>query len=370
MKCDITRESCVLESNNLNIHYDIYLDSKLESTQYKGLVQIAHGMVEHKGKYSGIAEFLAQNGFIVAVNDHRGHGDSVNYDLDSGKYLGESSESDSGDLRKSAESSESDSGESDSSKSAESTPKIREKIYLGEMGANGFESALDDMHNLHLALKARFKPRKCILIGHSMGSLLSRRFLQEYEDCLDMLILCGTPKPEPFVNIGIAFLRVLRFFGLNNIARSVANKFSLLSFNAKYAKIDTLANGKNSGQMWINRDTNELKRNLADKKTRFIFSINSFINLFVGLRRVFSPYPRKVANPSYESRLPILFISGEDDACGGFGKGALKAFKHIIAQGYGNARLILYANARHELFLELNKDEVLGDLLRFIERNL
>ena len=354
MKCDITRESCVLESNNLNIHYDIYWDSKLKSTQYKALVQIAHGMVEHRGKYSEIAEFLAQNGFIVAVNDHRGHGDSVNYDLDSGKYLGESGES----------------NESDSGKSAESTPKIREKIYLGEMGANGFETALDDMHNLHLALKARFKPRKCILIGHSMGSLLSRRFLQEYEDCLDMLILCGTPKPEPFVNVGIAFLRVLRFFGLNNIARSVANKFSLLSFNAKYAKIDTLANGKNSGQMWINRDTQELKRNLADKKTRFIFSINSFINLFVGLRRVFSPYPRKVANPAYESRLPILFISGEDDACGGFGKGALKAFKHIIAQGYGNARLILYANARHELFLELNKDEVLGDLLRFIERNL
>lgn len=366
MKCNITRESCVLKSNNLQICYDIYLDSSLENAQYKGLVQIAHGMVEHKGKYSGIAEFLAQNGFIVAVNDHRGHGDSVNYDLDSRKYLGESNKSDSGESAESKKSADS----SDSSKSAESAPKIREKIYLGEMGANGFETALDDMHNLHLALKARFKPRKFILIGHSMGSLLSRRFLQEYEDCLDMLILCGTPKPEPFVNVGIAFLRILHCFGLNNIARSVANKFSLLSFNAKYAKIDTLANGKNSGQMWINRDTNELKRNLADKKTRFIFSINSFINLFVGLRRVFSPYPRKVANPTYESRLPILFISGEDDACGGFGKGALKAFKHIIAQGYGNSRLILYANARHELFLELNKDEVLGDLLRFIERNL
>ena len=357
MKGNITRESCVLQSNNLGICYDIYLDSSLKSTQYRALVQIAHGMVEHKGKYAKIAEFLAQNGFIVAVNDHRGHGDSVNYDLDSHRFLGESSES--------AESNKSaDSGES--SESAESTPKI----YLGEMGANGFESALDDMHNLHLALKERFKPHKFILIGHSMGSLLSRRFLQEYEDCLDMLILCGTPKPEPFVNVGIAFLRILRYFGLNNIAQSVANKFSLLSFNAKYAKIDTLANGKNSGQMWINRDINELKRNLADKKTRFIFSINSFIHLFVGLKRVFSPYPRKMANPTYKSNLPILFISGEDDACGGFGKGALKAFKYIIAQGYGNAKLILYANARHELFLELNKDEVFGDLLRFIEQNL
>lgn len=341
MSCKITRESCVLKSNNLNICYDIYLDSSLK--QYKGLVQIAHGMVEHRGKYKGIAEFLARNGFIVAVNDHRGHGDSINYDLDLGKYLGESSKS---------------------------SPKIAEKIYLGEMGENGFESALDDMHNLYLTLKARFNPRKFILIGHSMGSLLSRRFLQEYENCLDMLILCGTPKNEPFINVGIAFLRLLRTFGFNNIARSIANKLSLLSFNAKYAKIDTLANGKNSHSLWINRDINELERNLADKKTRFIFSINSFINLFVGLKRVFSPYPRKMANPNYKSQLPILFISGEDDACGGFGNGALKAFKHIVAQGYGNSKIILYANARHELFLELNKNEVLSDLLQFIECNL
>lgn len=356
MEHNIIRESCILVSNSLPIHYDIYLDSNLKigsnskethlnsSTKYsayKGLVQIAHGMVEHRGKYAGIAEFLARNGFIVAINDHRGHGDSVNYDLDSHQYLIDS---------------------------GESTPKI--KIYLGEMGENGFETALDDIHNLHLALKAQFKPRKFILIGHSMGSLLSRRFLQEYEDCLDMLILCGTPKPEPFIDIGIMFLRILRLFGFNNVARSVANKFSLLSFNAKYARIDTLHNGKNSGQMWINRDIEELKHNLTDKKTRFIFSINSFIDLFVGLKRVFSPYQRKTTNPNYESPLPILFISGEDDACGNFGKGALKAFKHIITQGYGNSRLILYANARHELFLELNKDEVLNDVIQFIERNL
>lgn len=354
MSKKILRKSCVLQSNDLAIHYDIYLDSGLQSSQYRGVVQIAHGMIEHRAKYKAIAEFLAKNGFIVAINDHRGHGDSVNCD--------------SFNFGESAHDSKSNSHES----TADSIDSLQnsDKIYLGEMGANGFETALDDMHNLHLALKSRFKPKKFILIGHSMGSLLSRRFLQEYESCLDMLVLCGTPKPEPFIDVGIAFLKILRFFGLKNIARDFANKFSLLSFNAKYAKIDNLADGQNSGTFWINRDTAELKRKLGDYKQNFTFSIDSFINLFAGLRRVFSPYPRKVANPSYESRLPILMISGEDDACGGFGKGAICAFKHIVAQGYGNARLILYANARHELFLELNKDEVFSDILSFIKRNL
>ena len=386
MSGKIVCESCVLQSNGLAIHYDIYLDLGLESGvdssdtnakygAYKGVVQIAHGMIEHRAKYKAIAEFLAKNGFIVAVNDHRGHGDSINYNpslrgslsecenneaiheskIDCHDFANAKSRNDSADSHKST---------------ADSADSPKNKIYLGEMGENGFEIALDDMRNLCLSLKSRFKPKKFILIGHSMGSLLSRRFLQEYEDELDMLVLCGTPKPEPFVGVGIAFLKILRFFGLKSVARDFANKFSLLSFNAKYAKIDDLADGANSGTFWINRDTAELKRKLADNKQNFSFTINSFINLFVGLRRVFSPYPRKIANPGYESRLPILFVSGEDDACGGFGKGAIRAFKHLISQGYGNAKIILYANARHELFLELNKDEVFGDILRFIERNL
>lgn len=385
----IVRESCILQSNGLAIHYDIYLDLGLESRDFsdisakydafKGVVQIAHGMIEHRAKYKAIAEFLAKNGFIVAVNDHRGHGDSVNCDL---RNFGESAHDSKTDSHESKidcydstnaesrnDSTDSHESTADSADSPKDSPKNSDKIYLGEMGENGFEMALDDMRNLCLSLKSRFKPKKFILIGHSMGSLLSRRFLQEYEDELDMLVLCGTPKPEPFVSVGIVFLKILRFFGLKNVARDFANKFSLLSFNAKYAKIDDLADGKNSGTFWINRDTAELKRKLADNKQNFSFTINSFINLFAGLKRVFSPYPRKIANPSYESQLPILFVSGEDDACGGFGKGAIRAFKHIIAQGYGNAKIILYANARHELFLELNKDEVFSDILAFIKRN-
>lgn len=311
------KETLSFNSGTLAIHYDIYFNENL--SYHKALIQIAHGMVEHRGKYAYIANKLMEMGYIVAINDHRGHGDSIG-------------------------------GE----------------IYLGEMGENGFDMAVEDMHALSLILKERFKPRKFILIGHSMGSLLSRRFLQKHESSLDMLILCGSPSLNPLIPLGILVLKILRFFKINTIAQSLAHRLSFLSFNRKYDKFDTLDNGKKSGALWINRDIDELKKHISDKKCRFIFSVNSFINLLLGLKAVFSKYPNEIKKPN----LPILFVSGEDDACGQFGKGVLNALKHIHNEGYQNAKMILYAGARHELFLELNKDEVISDIISWVESRL
>lgn len=309
---EVIKESLILARGGLNIHYDIY-----RCGEHKGadVVQIAHGMVEHRAYYEYIATILARNGFVVACNDHRGHGDSVGGG-----------------------------------------------ISLGEMGENGFEAALQDMFALHNALCARFKPRRFILIGHSMGSLLARRFLQEWENRLDALILCGTPSPYFGINLGIGILEFLQFVGLKRVGQNLAQNLSFLGFNRAFAKGDDFDNGKPSGMAWINRDSAQIRAYVSDSKRRFVFSINSFICLLRGLKAVFSPYPRRAQKP----HLPILFISGENDACGRFGKGVLAAYKHLIAQGYDNVKCVLYAGARHELFLELNKDEVIGDVVRFI----
>lgn len=313
----IVKETSNFRSNGVDIYYDTYRDDRYDTP--KAIIQIAHGMVEHRKYYEYIAHILAKNGFVVAINDHRGHGDSIN-----------------------------------------------DTLHLGEMGENGFENALLDMRILHDKLKERFPSQAFILIGHSMGSLLARRFLQDYESKLHGLILCGTPSPYVGLGIGIAFLKICRYVGLRNIGQNLAHKLSFLGFNRKYSTIDRLDSGKMSGMMWINRDEAQIRTYLSDNKRRFIFTINSFIHLFMGLKAVFSPYPNPISKPN----LPILFISGEDDACGKFGKGVLEAFKHLILQGYCNVKCILYSQARHELFLEINKDEVIADLIAFIEHNL
>ena len=205
----IIKETLNMDSNGLLIYYDIYRD--LSINKYNGVIQIAHGMIEHKGNYAYIAHTLSKAGYIVAINDHRGHGESIGND-----------------------------------------------IFLGEMGENGFELAMQDMHNLTIHLKNQYKPKKFILIGHSMGSLLSRRYLQEYENEIDILILCGSPSPYFGITPGILFLKLCKILGFNKIGKNIAYKLSFLSFNAKYKKNDNLNNGKVSGKLWTNRDIDEI----------------------------------------------------------------------------------------------------------------
>jgi alpha-beta hydrolase superfamily lysophospholipase len=40
----------------------------------RGVVQVAHGLGEHMGRYTELAEKLGEGDFVVYGNDHRGHG--------------------------------------------------------------------------------------------------------------------------------------------------------------------------------------------------------------------------------------------------------------------------------------------------------
>ena len=52
----------------------------------KGIVQISHGMTEHKERYEDFMSFLASNGYAAVIHDHRGHGASVNDGSDLGYF--------------------------------------------------------------------------------------------------------------------------------------------------------------------------------------------------------------------------------------------------------------------------------------------
>lgn len=43
----------------------------------RGVVQIAHGIAEHAGRYARLAQALVYAGYVVHATDHRGHGHSV-----------------------------------------------------------------------------------------------------------------------------------------------------------------------------------------------------------------------------------------------------------------------------------------------------
>ena len=54
--------------------------------EIKGVVQLAHGMNEHKERYIDFMKYLAENGYASFINDHRGHGRSLKNKEDIGYF--------------------------------------------------------------------------------------------------------------------------------------------------------------------------------------------------------------------------------------------------------------------------------------------
>ena len=66
--------------------------------------------------------------------------------------------------------------------------------------------------------------------------------------------------------------------------------------------------------------------------------------------------------------LPLLFIAGEKDPVGEFGKGVKRAYAAFLAAGMSDVTLKLYPDCRHEVLNELCKDQVMSDVLAWFEQ--
>lgn len=309
----ITR-ALTFKSDFGEVSYDVYepiFASAPNTPLY--LAQIAHGMVEHKGRYEWLAKELAKKGFIVAISDHRGHGNSVNGD----------------------------------------------DITLGSMGEDGFQKSAYDLYKLTCLLKEQYKPTKVMFLGHSMGSLLARRYLMLYGDSLDALILSGSPsasEEQKELKWGIWLAKVFCFFNAGQFGGKMLSKIMFGGFNKKFAK-----QGDKTGLGWLCSEENIVQQYRADEKCQFHFDAKSFLYLFLGMQEVYGayPYPQK-------PNLPILFISGSDDASGEFGLGVQRARQQLKTQGFEDVEIILYKGARHEVLNEAIKPTVLDDIILWL----
>ena len=135
--------SFVSEADGMNISVMAVLP---DEKPYRAMVQIVHGMSEHKERYLPFMEYLAEKGYVTVIHDHRGHGKSV-----------------------------------------------RSKGDLGYMYGGGAEAMLKDIGTVNRDIRERFPELSLILMGHSMGSLAVRAFAGKHDDCMDMLIVCGSP---------------------------------------------------------------------------------------------------------------------------------------------------------------------------------
>jgi alpha-beta hydrolase superfamily lysophospholipase len=111
----------------------------------RGVVQVAHGLGEHIGRYGELAEKLVDADFVVYGNDHRGHGLTA-----------------------------------------------RPSGSFGEFGPGGFNQLVEDMISLRVIAKDEHRGKPYILLGHSLGSFAAQQFILDHSHSIDGLILSGS----------------------------------------------------------------------------------------------------------------------------------------------------------------------------------
>lgn len=281
-------------------------------TEPRAVVQLVHGMSEYILRYSPMAEALCGMGFAVCGEDHLGHGQSM----------------------------------------IDGIPG-----YFGKKGA--YRTVVEDIHEMTLLAKQEFPGLPVFLLGHSMGSFLSRYYATVYGGELAGLILSGTGGTNPLAGIGGAVCSVVGFFrGERNYSKMI-EKLSTGDFNSHFSDD---ANGTD----WLTRDEEEQRKYREDPHCGVPFKIGGYRELAYLVKSVSG---RQWADRMPKD-LPVFLYSGEKDPVGGFGKGVTEVYDLLQSAGVTDVTLTLYAGGRHEMHHELNREEVFENIRLFIEAHL
>lgn len=276
----------------------------------KGIVQIFHGMVEHIDRYDDFAKYLNSQGYVVAGDDHRGHGRTAGAD-----FLG--------------------------------------KVPFGHT----YFDTIDDEKVITAYLKERYGDLPLFVFAHSYGSFLGQGYIEQNSENIDGCILSGSANMsgvEPKIGRFIANIQH-KLYGKDKTAEFIKN----MTFGAyeKPFKKEKRANA------WLNRDASECEKYNADKYCNYTMSVGFYKNFFDGLCRIYKP--ERLAG--IDKKLPIFIISGDKDPVGKMGKAVSKLYDMYTQLGIENVKIKLYEGARHEIVNELNKDEVYADVSGWLD---
>ena len=279
-------------------------------TPPKAVLQIVHGIAEHTERYDEFARFLTARGFLVAAEDHMGHGYSIGTDGIKGYFSG------------------------------------------------GWEAAAADSLALQARLHEAYPALPHFLLGHSMGSFLARTMLfRAPQSGLRAAILSGTGwQPEAALTFGLALCRMEARKRGDTAVSPLLNSLIFGSYNKKFRPNRTPYD-------WICTDPKVVDRYAADPLCGFDATIGLTRDLLTGIRTV--QRPENLAK--MDKTLPVWFFSGKSDPVGAMGKGVTRAVEAFRRAGMQQVSCTLY-DGRHEMLNEVNRQQVYLDTAAFLEQ--
>ncbi|MDR3301795.1 MAG: alpha/beta hydrolase [Spirochaetaceae bacterium] len=290
-------------------------------TPPRAAVNIIHGMGEHGGRYAGIAAFLCGAGIEVWCADQRGHGKTADVAVNSEANGG--------------------------------LPG-----HCADKGA--ITKVLLDINKINEKMKSAYPALPLFLLGHSWGSFMAQNYIESSRTNLAGCILSGTRGPDrTWLSGALALIRVVTaLYGVRHRSFFV-NKLVFGSYNKSFAPAKTHFD-------WLSRDAREAAFFAEDPLCGALPSAGFFRDMLILLKQVH----RSRNLDKIRRTLPVYMFSGSKDPVGGMGENVTALAEKYKKIRISDLELVLYPDARHECLHEINREEVMHNLLTWLEKHI
>ena len=203
---------------------------------------------------------------------------------------------------------------------------------LGRLGPGGLHATVEAIGRFGELTRAAHPGMPVVLVAHSWGSLMAQMALNRRPDLYDGIVLSGTAYRAPgYMDAG----------DLNRKHRTLGG----------------------SGAEWLSRDPAVARAWLEDPYT-FPAQTAKLLGLRDALRLLGRP------GPGLPPALPLLIQVGSDDTLGGGRSAHRLARAYRRRAGLTDVTVRVYDGARHEVYNETNRGEVIGETVAWIEQHV
>ena len=269
----------------------------------KGIIQLVHGFGEHSRRYFHMIVAFMDAGFIVAADDHVGHG---------------------------------------------KTAVVNDT--WGDWGDKGFHTMMEDEHKLTQLVKQMYPGLPYFLFGHSMGSFIARDYISKYGNELKGVTLCGTNGANDSLPALIADIQEVVDAGKGNESDP---SFTGALFGFMFARIEEPVK---LGNEWICHSLYVQNDHAADPFDAFTRPTNNRSMLYFCQMMNYIQGTEWAAKVPVE--LPIYNIAGDEDPVGNWGEGVYQTSNWLASTGH-KVKTKLYSGYRHEIH---NYDDIKAEV--------
>ena len=286
-----------------------------EGGSVRAVLQICHGVAEHIARYDAFARYLNGLGIAVVGHDHLGHGLSL--------------------------------------------PEGGTPVYFGT--GNTWNTVVDDIYVLHQRIRLWYPDVPLCIMGHSMGSFLTRTYLIRYPGTVKAAIIMGTGwQPKAVIAGGMAVAKAVGAVVGENGTSDLVTNLAFGAYNKLFAPNRTSCD-------WLSADEGNVDAYMADPLCGADATVGLFRQMLSGIR-----FNQKLSNlRQMDPRIPVLFVAGEKDPVGDCGNGVRRTYQEFRRAGVQDCTLKLYPGLRHEILNEkAQQQQIFEDIGQWLTSKL